>query len=379
MTAARSSGRAVIRATRTPSAVSDAGELAGVRVARVADGQLRADAQELGGQQTAASDAWPWRRSVACRAGTLQVALVSSVPTQRPIPAPSSSRSITLDDPMDSDRSQDRRGARRPARGLRAQLLATRDAAIALGRAHLDLARAELSAIAGEVGRVAGLVAMAIAVLILAACSGSSAWPSSSGSGCSARSAGACSTGSCCAWPSPSRPACWRSGSRVGGSAGRSSSASWWPSWSASRSASNGPTRLYATAGESARLNVDRGRPPARRRPAGGCPRRCPDRVRRGHPRRQSGGSRLGAIVGLAIVGALLGAFSAITFGAQVGAAVGITFGYLTWIVLMGVDVARNGVDVEGMKSRFYPTQTIDTGKETLEWLQKRMPPGIGS
>ena len=32
----------------------------------------------------------------------------------------------------------------------------------------------------------------------------------------------------------------------------------------------------------------------------------------------------------------------------------------------------------EALKARFYPAQTIDTSKETLEWLQKRMPPGIG-
>ena len=44
-----------------------------------------------------------------------------------------------------------------------------------------------------------------------------------------------------------------------------------------------------------------------------------------------------------------------------------------------GADVARTGIDVEALKNRFYPVQTIDTGKETLEWLQKRMPPGIGS
>jgi hypothetical protein len=81
----------------------------------------------------------------------------------------------------------------------------------------------------------------------------------------------------------------------------------------------------------------------------------------------------------VAILGALAGAFSAITFGPQVGAGVGITIGYLTWIVLMAVDVARRGVDVEEMKDRFYPTQSIDTGKETLEWLKTRMPPGIGS
>jgi hypothetical protein len=45
----------------------------------------------------------------------------------------------------------------------------------------------------------------------------------------------------------------------------------------------------------------------------------------------------------------------------------------------MGTDVARTGIDVEALKNRFYPVQSIDTGKETLEWLQKRMPPGIGS
>ena len=45
----------------------------------------------------------------------------------------------------------------------------------------------------------------------------------------------------------------------------------------------------------------------------------------------------------------------------------------------MGVDVARTGIDIEALKARFYPNQTIDTSKETLEWLQKRMPPGIGS
>ena len=81
----------------------------------------------------------------------------------------------------------------------------------------------------------------------------------------------------------------------------------------------------------------------------------------------------------MTVLGLLAGTFTAITFGPQIGAAIGITLGYLTWMALMGVDVARRGVDVEDMKDRFYPTQSIETGKETLEWLQKRMPPGIGS
>ena len=45
----------------------------------------------------------------------------------------------------------------------------------------------------------------------------------------------------------------------------------------------------------------------------------------------------------------------------------------------MAADIARTGVDVEALKARFTPTQTIETSKETLEWLQSKMPPGIGS
>jgi hypothetical protein len=90
-------------------------------------------------------------------------------------------------------------------------------------------------------------------------------------------------------------------------------------------------------------------------------------------------GGRFVALAGLTVLGFALGAFTAITFKPEIGAAIGITIGYLTWMGLMGIDVARTGIDVEALKNRFYPVQTIDTGKETLEWLQKRMPPGIGS
>lgn len=92
-----------------------------------------------------------------------------------------------------------------------------------------------------------------------------------------------------------------------------------------------------------------------------------------------SGGGRLATVLSMIVVGALVGAFSAITFGTQVGAAVGITVGYAVWIALMATDLVRNGIDTEAIKNRFYPKATIETSKETLEWLQKRMPPGIGS
>jgi hypothetical protein len=89
-------------------------------------------------------------------------------------------------------------------------------------------------------------------------------------------------------------------------------------------------------------------------------------------------GSLGGGAFGGLLAGVALGAFTAITFGPQPAAGVGIAVGYITWIALMGIDVSRTGIDVEALKARFTPTQTIETSKETLEWLQKRMPPGIG-
>ena len=290
---------------------------------------------------------------------------------------PSVSRRITLDDPSTRPPSESR-GARRPARGLRAQLLATRDAGIALAQAHIDLARTELSSIAGEVGRVAALAAVAIVVIILAGLLavigtalflgewllGSLGWGVLHG--ILAFTGIAVAAGLLALGVGGDRIA--RSlvfGVFVAIVVGVALGLEW-------------PNQAYATVGESARLNVEAGlRPLVVGLLVGalvGVLIGFAAAIRIG-----SSGGRFAAIVGLAIVGALGGAFSAITFGPHVGAAVGITIGYLTWIVLMGVDVARSGVDVEGLKERFYPSQTIDTGKETLEWLQKRMPPGIGS
>ncbi|MDO8483333.1 MAG: hypothetical protein Q7S35_00120 [Candidatus Limnocylindrales bacterium] len=138
------------------------------------------------------------------------------------------------------------------------------------------------------------------------------------------------------------------------------------------------PNQVYAAAGEAARLNVETADRPL----VVGLLVGALIGVLVGFAaaiRVESGGGRVAAIAGLAIVGALVGAFGAITFGPQVGAAVGVTMGFLTLITLMGVDVARGGIDIDGLKERIYPSRTIDTGKETLEWLQKRMPPGIGS
>lgn len=139
------------------------------------------------------------------------------------------------------------------------------------------------------------------------------------------------------------------------------------------------PNRLYAAIGESLGLAVDPGiRPLVVGMLLGGfiglvagivAAIRMP----------VSGGGRFVALAGLTVLGVAIGAFTSITFGPQVGVGIGITLGYIAWMAFMGIDVSRTGIDVEGLKARFYPGQTIDTSKETLEWLQKRMPPGIGS
>jgi MFS family permease len=90
-------------------------------------------------------------------------------------------------------------------------------------------------------------------------------------------------------------------------------------------------------------------------------------------------GGGIGAFVGGVVGGAILGALSAVNVGPQVGVGIGIALGYLVWITLMVAEIARNGVDTDELKSRFYPKETIETSKETLAWLQSKMPPGIGS
>jgi len=249
---------------------------------------------------------------------------------------------------------------------------------MALVQAHLDLARTELSAIAGEVGRTVALAGCAIVLVVMAALLaiigivlflgewlfGSLGWGVLHGilgfAGI-AIAAGLLAVG----LPGTRLARSLAVGAVVAIVVAVALGFEW-------------PNQAYAAAGESARLNLEPGvRPLVVGLLVGaliGVLIGFVAAIRIG-----SGGGRLGAIIGLAVVGALVGAFSAITFGPQAGAALGIAIGYLTWIVLMGVDVARGGVDVDGLKERFYPSQTIDTGKETLEWLQTRMPPGIGS
>jgi hypothetical protein len=59
-----------------------------------------------------------------------------------------------------------------------------------------------------------------------------------------------------------------------------------------------------------------------------------------------------------------------------VGAAIGLTVTLMIWPIAMSIGVARRGVDGEALKNRFWPDETIETTKETIEWVRERTPLG---
>jgi hypothetical protein len=244
-----------------------------------------------------------------------------------------------------------------------------------LAQAHIDLAKAELAAIKGEIARVLALAGIAIAVVLFAGIRvvvgtslflgewllGSIGWGVLHGTLLFAGVAVACVIA-----------ALGVSGSRIG------------------RSFIGGlivgvlvgvglalalPNQAYRSIGESTLPGVEAGiRPLVIGVIVVGLLGLVVGVI--GAVRATGTGFRAGSIIGAAIGGAVLGAIEP---GVQVGAAIGITAGYLTWIALMAIDVAGSGVDADALKERFYPAQTIETSKETLAWLQSKMPPGIGS
>jgi hypothetical protein len=291
------------------------------------------------------------------------------VPPEPGVPPPGSSP------PGGSQRT----GPKKPPPGLRAQLTSTIQAAKALAFAHVDLAKTEAGAIAGEAGRVAALVGLAIVLVIFAIfllviglslgigewVFGSMGWGVVHGVELFISIALAAIL-----------VALGVSGRRIVGAliAGIVIGV-----LVGIALALNLPNQLYAAIGDATGMAVDPGT-----RPLvigvlvwmfAGLIAGLFVVVNMS----ASAGGRFVALAGLIVFGAAFGAFTAITFQTQIGAAIGVTVGYLAWIGLMALDVSRSGIDAETIKQRFTPVQSIDAGKETLEWLQKRMPPGIGS
>jgi uncharacterized membrane protein YqjE len=259
--------------------------------------------------------------------------------------------------------------------GLREQLRATLDAAIAMVRAHVELARAEFSEIADEVKRVALLAGVAVALLIFIALLLPIGlvlflgewWFGSLGWGIllvTELGIAIAVTAAALALGVPSGTV----GRAIAAAAGIGlvlavvlglalTNAAW--------------TRL----GESSNLGVE---PGVRPLVVGilACAALAALAGLIWGARVGGGSGAIAGLVGGAFLGGLAGSLSAIRFGAGPGVALGIAFGLGTWAALAGLALARQGVEGDALKARFWPSQTIETTKETIEWVRERTPLG---
>jgi uncharacterized membrane protein YqjE len=77
-----------------------------------------------------------------------------------------------------------------------------------------------------------------------------------------------------------------------------------------------------------------------------------------------------------AFCGLLLGLLACAGPGLRVAAAMGVAALLLFWPSVAAVFVFRHGIDTAKLRKRFVPTQTIETTKETIEWVREQMPLG---
>ena len=87
-------------------------------------------------------------------------------------------------------------------------------------------------------------------------------------------------------------------------------------------------------------------------------------------------GGAIGGLIGGAILGALTGALLAISLRPEVGAAIGATTALTIWPLLAIRGQMQRGIDTEALKAKFWPAQTIETTKETIEWVREQTPLG---
>jgi len=87
-------------------------------------------------------------------------------------------------------------------------------------------------------------------------------------------------------------------------------------------------------------------------------------------------GPGLGGFFAGAFAGVLLGLLAAANPSHRVAAAVGLASLLLFWPIVAAVLVFRHGIDTAKLRKRFVPDQTIETTKETIEWVREQMPLG---
>ena len=287
------------------------------------------------------------------------------------------------------DAPDDRAGRPEPgaaaAPGLAEQLRATRDAVLRLVGAHVDLARAEFGDILGEVGRLAAAAGIALALLLFTLLLvpvgatlfigewlfGSIGWGVLLGAELSIAAAVAVVLG---ALGLP-RPTILRwlliaivTGAVLGVLLGTNATNEAWRRLGDAVAPGLAPesrpllTGALALAIVGAVVGLVRGLT----RGAGA----APSEGARG------GGAAAGGFVGGALLGLLIGAFSALTFRPGAGAALGVAVALVTWPVGLGLAVGRDGIDIDALKARLWPSETIRTTRETIEWVREQTPLG---
>ncbi len=87
------------------------------------------------------------------------------------------------------------------------------------------------------------------------------------------------------------------------------------------------------------------------------------------------GAASAGLVAGV-VIGGLLGLLASAHLGLRVSVAVGSAVVLLVWPLCAAVLVFRHGIDLDKLKNRFVPVQTIATTKETIEWVREQMPLG---
>jgi len=87
-------------------------------------------------------------------------------------------------------------------------------------------------------------------------------------------------------------------------------------------------------------------------------------------------GPAVGGFVVGGVCGVLLGVLAAFGPGLRVAAAMGVAALLLFWPIVAAVFVFRHGIDTAKLRKRFVPDQTIETTKETIEWVREQMPLG---
>jgi uncharacterized membrane protein YqjE len=87
-------------------------------------------------------------------------------------------------------------------------------------------------------------------------------------------------------------------------------------------------------------------------------------------------GVAFGGLILGGVSGFLVGLLASAGPGARVAAAVGVATLLLFWPLVAAYLVFRHGVDTDKLRKRFVPEQTIETTKETIEWVREQMPHG---